>query len=551
MKKHCLALAALTLQLPLTAEPTVVESRLEAVSLFRDGARVTRVATVEAPAGKSTLRLENLPSSVDFNGLEASIGDALGVIRNAKLFQPRDPKPSEAVEALREKLEAHRRGTRRVEEDKNIAQSRINFVNELARSFSSRYGELAENGSSLSLEQGLETWALVDETRREAKAAIEEADATLRERAKTEEDLNRELRQATERQAQTRSVAEVEIDLDSAQTIELALSYQALSARWQPHYELRAAPEQGQLDFGYFAQVWQQTGEDWSGVTLSLHTNRANRRGNVPELPPLRLHRYEAGSYPRVRSEDNYSLSPFEVKSQRQQEAKVDLAMAAPPPSQQSIAVDASTVSFQVTLPGAVTVPSAEEASTVPVTRKTIAATFWSEAVPKLQLDAYLRARADNTLELPILPGLALAFVDGKLSSRVTLDKTLPGEELELSLGVDPNIVVERVEGAQEDKDTGFLDKTVTLSRSFANKVTNRHAVAHQVVIVDQFPIATDAKITITRQSPKDSEVTVLEENRDSGIFQWEATLPAGASRSFELRFQVEHPRDWQVGPPL
>ncbi|EDY85013.1 conserved hypothetical protein [Verrucomicrobiia bacterium DG1235] len=550
MKLISLAFAAFAL-LPFTlsnADTLTAESQIDTVSLFRDGARVTRIAQIDAPAGKSTIRFEGLPTTVDYSALEASIGDAKGVIRNAKIFHPENIKDNAEVEAIREKLEAHRREIRSVQQDKTIAKSRIKFVEDLAESFAKGYGELSDNGSSLSLEQGLSTWELVDKTKREAAEIEEAVDAKLRELAKTEEDIKIELREAQERDSLTRSIAEVEIDLDSAQSIQLAISYQALSARWQPQYELRAHPEDALLDFGYFANVWQQTGEDWTDVTLSLHTNQANRRGNVPELYPWRVNRQQ--------DEEVYELSSFGMSEKRQRSALLqnsiavaDMAMA--PPSEQQIAVTTSTVSFQVTLPGSVTVPSARENSTLPVTSAAFAAEFWSEVVPKVQLDTYLRARSVNELQIPILPGIALAFVDGKLSSKVNLEKTLPTEKLELSLGTDANIVVERIEGAQLDKDTGFLDKTVTLTRSYTNKVTNYHSIAHKVVLVDQFPISTDAKIEITRLSPKDSEIKVLEDKKDSGIFQWETTLASEEKREFKTSYQIVHPRDWNLGPNL
>ncbi len=537
-----LAFIALATAAPIAlsaVEPTLADSRVESVALFSDGARVTRVATLEAPAGKSVLRFENLPSSVDPSVFQASLGDAKGVIRNAKIFRPEDPKPSLAIEALKEKLAVHQRETRAIEETKKLAKDSIEFVEELGESFADRFGELSDAGETLTIEQGLETWALVEKTRREARKTIEDADDALRERSKTEEEIQRELQKAMETQAKTQFVGEVEIELDSAQKIELAISYQTFAANWQPQYELRANPKDAQLDFGYFAKIWQNTGEDWTDVELSLQTNQANRQGNVPELGPMMLRPYQsASSYPRKQ------MRSMDLLSESVGHAEAEMA-----PSKRQVAITQTTVSFQVTLPSAVTVPSSKDGATIPITDKSLTAEYWTETVPKLQLAAYLRAETINDLPLPILPGQALAFVDGKLSSKVYLTKTLPSETLELSLGADPNIVVERIEGAQEDKNSGFLDKTVTLTRTYTNKLVNHHPVDHRVIVVDQFPIAQDAKIEITRIAPKESEVTIEEEEKDSGIFRWETTLAPKQSKSFKTEYEVVHPRDWQIAP--
>lgn len=516
----------------------MAHSRIVSVALFRDSAQVTRVAELALPAGKSAVRFEGLPTAIDPTALQVSLGDAAGVVRNARASHADDSQDPPATKALLETLESHLRETRRIEEEKRIAQARADFATKMSASFADRFGTLSESGGSLTVAQGLETWELVDRTRRESRQAIEEADASLRQRAQTEIDIRETIRKAAEARAKTRSVAEVEVEMDAAATVSIELSYQALEARWEPRYELRAEPARGAIEFGYFAAIRQDTGEDWRDIELSLLTNSANRRGDVPELSPLRLERAELYSSVKTRSVASFAEAAYKSEAE-------------PPPSKQLAQVAATAVSFQVTLPGAVSAPSSPDESALPVASKTFKAEFWSETAPKAQLSAYLRARAVNELELPILPGQALAFVDGKLSSKVALDKTLPSEQLELSLGEDARIVVTRVEGAQKDQQSGFIDKTVTLRRAYTNNVASYHAAPHKVVVIDQFPIATDAKIEIARIAPKDADVVAREEEKDSGIFRWEATLAPEQKRSFKIEYEIVHPRDWTLYPEL
>ena len=131
------------------------------------------------------------------------------------------------------------------------------------------------------------------------------------------------------------------------------------------------------------------------------------------------------------------------------------------------------------------------------------------------------------------------------------MEKILPDEETDISLGVDGNIIVKRTEGAQKDSDSGFIDKTTTLNREYRNEVVNQHNVAHKVIIVDQFPIAQNSKIEIRRNAPKDSDVVIDEENENNGIFQWEAVLQPKAGRTFTTAYDVVYPRDWNIAPEL
>lgn len=521
-----------------------VESAITEVSLFRDGALVTREGTISAPAGKSILVFKNLPSQVDSSTLQANFIDtANGLIRNAKIFRPEESEESESIKSIRDRLDAAKKDKEQQLRIFAEAKADIAFATDMRESFAAEFGKIDE-GESLSLEQAKELNAFVRRTQTDAYQTIDQSETAMRDIDDQIKEIETELREAVETAALLSSIAEVEIEMDNAGDVGIALSYLANNARWAPQYELRALPDRGSLDFGYFASVWQRTGEDWSDITLSLQTNQASRQGNVPEPPPLVVRKIE--DYYRGRAvsqEEVIELSPFSVDAASAKSARTA--------SQQQVAVTASTVSFQATIPGQITVPSSKDSSAYKVLEDSIEAEFWSESAPRLQLDAYLRAKLRNTLPLPILPGQALAFVDGKLSSKVYLEKILPDEETDISLGVDGNIVVKRTEGAQKDSDSGFIDKTTTLNREYRNVVVNQHNVAHKVIIVDQFPIAQNSKIEIRRNAPKDSDVVIDEENENNGIFQWEAVLQPKTEKTFTTAYDVVYPRDWNIAPEL
>jgi len=535
------ALCAL-LTLGAYADEHEVESSILEVSLFRDGALVTRQGTLNAPSGKSTLVFKNLPSQVDPTALQANFVNApTGLIRNAKIFQPQNRDENPIVEEIQTRLDAAKKDKEQKLRTLSNAKADVVFASSMRTSFAKEFGKINE-GQTLTLAQAKELAEFVGQTQQNANEQIDKVEIEIKAVDKTIKEIEKELREATEKAMLLSYVAEVEIEMDEASEVEISLSYMVNSARWEPQYELRAYPDQGKLDFGYFASVWQFTGEDWSNITLSLHTNQANRQGNVPELYPLNV----------GKQEDYYRKGSF-----GREEAVMELSAVAADASSapatrlsaQKVAITASTVSFQATIPGQISVPSSRENSSYKVLEDGLEAEFWSETVPRAQLDAYLRAKIRNTLELPILPGRALAFVDGKLSSKVSLDKILPEEETELSLGVDGNIVVKRIEGAQKDSDSGFIDKTTTLNREYKNEVTNLHTVAHKVIVVDQFPIAQNSKIEIRRKAPSTSEVKIEDEN--SGVFQWEATLAPKEERVFKTAYEVIYPRDWNLFPEL
>lgn len=539
------ALCAILTPLSIAADHSV-ETSITEVSLFRDGALVTRQGSLSVPAGKSTLVFNNLPSQVDPTALQANFtNEPSGVIRNAKIFQPRDREENKTIEAIRERLDEAKKTKEKKTRILSEAKADISFASSMRDSFSEEFGKL-DGGQSLSLQQAKELADFVAQTKVNAYTQIDTVEIEIKAIDKTIKEIEMELAKANETAVLLSSIAEVEIEMDEAGEVGIALSYLANDAHWGPQYELRAFPDRGSLEFGYFASVWQFTGEDWSDIELSLQTNQANRQGNVPELYPLNVSQRE--DYARKQS--------FEMRMQRIPDSSAEVLYSSSQPAQaisklsdQRTAISSTTVSFQATIPGNVTVPSARESSASEVLEESVEAEFWSESVPRIQLDAYLRAKMRNTLALPILPGQARAFVDGKLSSKVHLDKILPEEETEISLGTDGNIIVTRTEGAQKDSNSGFIDKTTTLNREYKNEVTNLHSVAHKVIIVDQFPIAQNTKIEIRRKAPPSSDVEIEDEN--DGIFKWEATLAPKEEKTFTTAYEVIYPRDWNLFPEL
>ncbi len=522
------------------AEEIVATTTIRDISLFRDGALVTRLGSVTVPAGKSTIRFNALPLHVDPTALQANfVNQPDGLIRNAKIYVPENPDENKEVKALQDALDAAKKEKELKLRVSSDAAANINFANSMRASFSKEFGKINEGGT-LTLDQAKELAEFVAQTRETANTQIDAIETEIKEIDERIKTISEDLKEATETARLLASVAEVEVEMAATGEIEISLRYLVNSARWIPQYELRAKPDEKTLGFGYFASVWQKTGEDWTNVSLSLHTNQANRQGNVPILHPLAIQKRE-----------NY-YNKFSSRA----EATLENAVAPMGASDsigraQKVEVTASTVSFQAVIPGQISVPSSRDSSAFKVLEASLEAEFWSEAVPRVQLDTYLRAKIRNTLELPILPGQALAFVDGKLSSKVLLDKILPEEETELSLGTDTNIIVKRREGSQKDIDSGFIDKTTTLHREYQNKVTNLHTVVHKIIIVDQFPIAKNSKIEIRRKSPDVSEVTIEDENKDNGIFQWEALMAPKENKTFTTSFDIIYPRDWTLAPQL
>jgi hypothetical protein len=79
--------------------------------------------------------------------------------------------------------------------------------------------------------------------------------------------------------------------LPAEHAAQLALEYAVPGARWVPTYDLRLPRNLEEGTLRMRASVLQRTGEDWTGVRLSVSTADLDRRAEVPELKALRIGR--------------------------------------------------------------------------------------------------------------------------------------------------------------------------------------------------------------------------------------------------------------------
>jgi hypothetical protein len=79
----------------------------------------------------------------------------------------------------------------------------------------------------------------------------------------------------------------------------LILEYRVPGARWAPAYSVSFSPALDQAELAMRAVVAQKTGEDWSGVALTLCTADPNERRQPPEWKSLRIGRAGEVSGPR------------------------------------------------------------------------------------------------------------------------------------------------------------------------------------------------------------------------------------------------------------
>lgn len=538
-------LALLSLVLPLAAAASDVRapSRIDAVTVYRSTARVTRAARVEVGAGAARVLLEGLPDQLDDDSLRV---EGKGSAR-ARVFGVAVERVTGAAaaagdaRAAEERLEALQDEDAALQDRARGAEARLEFVRSLRSTYSEeRAKNLAVRG--VQAKEWAELAAFVQAESAAAAAELRKVQAGRRELSRRVAQARADLDKLQAKRGQTTKTVAVELEAERAGALELAVSYVVPAAGWTPIWDARLVPEAGSMELSFLGSVWQRTGEDWQGVTLAVSTAQPGRGLHVPALEPLYLVRAEP---PRPIVSRKAASMPSSARGEApmaaavpQEEAAYDVEVA-----QASVAEGLLSATF--TAPRRETVDGSGQARKVPLARFPLKAAIVRTAAPRVEGAAFLTAKATNETGFPLLPGVAGVYVGDEFVGRAPLPATPPGGELELAFGADDRVEVERRVLDRTRDQAGLLTKDEVWRYRIRTSVKNRWAAPVEVKLLDLVPVSRDEKIQVTVLDG--TTAPSREDAERPGVRVHELRLGAREEKVIELRYEVRYPRGFPV----
>ncbi|KAH1513542.1 hypothetical protein KXX29_001778 [Aspergillus fumigatus] len=126
--------------------------------------------------------------------------------------------------------------------------------------------------------------------------------------------------------------------------------------------------------------------------------------------------------------------------------------------------------------------------------------------VPKIRAAAFLRARIQNTSSVTILRGRAGMTVDGTFLGTTNLPNCSPNDAFNISLGVDPSILVTYAKPSVRRVGGGFFSKEHTAVFRRACWVKNTKSIAVNLIVSEQVPLSEDEKLRVQILEPRELE---------------------------------------------
>ncbi len=268
-------------------------SRIERVTVYREGARVERVLALDADSkdGVAEARFTGLPLTLDDGSVRAHVVDGGALARGVHVGLEVPAEDASLAPAEDASLESARLEAERAQAEVarlSAAVTRLEALKVVARP------QPRDNEPPLPipLESRQKLLALRTAEEQRLGAALAAANATLREATKKLADATEAAKRATTarnaKEHELRKVVTVSLAGASKGT-KVTLEYAVPYARWSASYVLTLAGAKAKL--GMRALVAQRSGEDWSGVRLQLSTAEADAWVELPELTKARIGR--------------------------------------------------------------------------------------------------------------------------------------------------------------------------------------------------------------------------------------------------------------------
>ncbi len=532
---------------------TDVTSKIDAVTVYPDGATVTRIIHVELPQGGSVLRARDFPPGLDTASLRVE-GEGGGrlVIGSIDARPPRADRPP-TDPALENRIEALRDERGALDDKIEAANARKAFAQKFAETSPAGLGD---KGQARPLSEWREAFSAVQDEVAAANTAVREAERRQR-------DIDREIeRLEAQQNADPPRKMEVKIDLtaEAATAATLRVSYSVRSARWLPMYDVRldsgARGRKPALDLVRRAEILQNTGEDWRDVDLAVSTVRTAKGGTAPDLRPLIVR------YPVQRPSAGAAMPAAPRVAQQLTAGEERAEPVAPAPDmklarsitaeEREAAVDTGGYQVLFRLGERVSVGADEGVKSFRLASTSITPELLVRATPALDTTGFLEASFKHDEDAPLLPGRIAIYRDGIYVGRGQMPLTAKEQPVRLGFGADDRVRIERTVANRSEGATGIITTSKTDQREFKIAVRNGHDAAIRMAIEDQLPVSEidDVKVEMLPGSTAPTERDVRGRR---GVVAWNFELGPGEARDIRFGWRVRWPSDKSVtyGPGL
>jgi uncharacterized protein (TIGR02231 family) len=535
MRSHLLALSLLAVPASLWADEFSVPSRVTEATVFPQGAMLKRMATFDVPEGRHQIILTDMPR-IDPESLRLTApGLTVGAVRYRDDFvPPRNEQQTAAYEAaealVREKeraVEVAWDAVDSIQIEADTAKARIAFLDGIGQS---------DGLAQVTTDKLRELAQMIGEEGLTARRAVQAAETRVREAQRAAKEVEEELAKAKQALKalstanKDRAYLAIDVTSDGGAKGAMVLNYAVWNANWTPTYDVRLTTQGTEsLVMENGAYVQQSTGEDWTGVDLTLSTVRPSGQGQPGEVWPL-LRRFFDPQRPE----------PMQLT--RSLGKAADAAVAEPVMAEETTATsDFDGLSVTYRYPDPVNIANEADAVKISLGTLEFEPEVFARAVPLTDPTAFLAAEFRNDSgEMILGGGTAQFYLDGTYVGQRYLDLIASGDTEELSFGPIDGLRLDRVVKDRQEGDRGVITRQNEQNETVEITLRNLTPRNWDVRLRDRVPYSEQEDLEISWDAQPVPTQTNVEDRR--GVLEWRFDMAPGADQRVVLNHRIRWP---------
>jgi hypothetical protein len=648
---------------------TETKSKVKKVTVFLNGAQVTREFKAKLTSGTQTLRITDLSPYLDAKTIQVKGNGEFTILSIRHQMNYIDVKEVEGeLKTISDSMNYYQRLYKDVDIELNALSHSEQFLQ------SNRMIKGNNDNLDVATLKGIhkyyyEELLTINKSRKVLNYKRSSINAAIKKFTSQLNAINGKL---------TTNTSEVLLELQAknATSGDFMVSYLVNNASWYPSYDIRVQDINKPLQLVYKANVQQNTGEDWNSVNLTFSNANPYQSGDLPVLKPYYLNYtaggYSANPYKANASQNSYNINNYISSNNQQASGRVvdqnggavayatikvqgtsvgsitdengnfsitlpqgknqlfvsslgyadkyqavaasgsnTIALAstqqlaqimvvedarsdfnfnanaisegrnnsasysgavtyqyAPTQTQGLVSTSYKRLSFalpkkdkqvyvskpiavmpmenqtslEITLDIPFTIESNGKPKVISINEVEVPAYYEYRTVPKLEKAAFLMARVADWGEYNLLEGEANLYFESTYIGKSILDVRFITDTLNISLGRDKNVLVNR-QKVKSQTTREFIGKETIEKRQFELKVRNNKGQAINLIVYDQIPIS---------QRPKDIEVILKDKNGanhtlNTGELKWELKVDPNKTEELNFKYQVKFPKGQNI----
>lgn len=528
--KNTLFFIALLFSLSLDAQDSKrYASKLDAVTVYEQGANFSRLADVTINPGSQTIVFYGLPINLKPESIQIGSSDPLEIVSigiGNTPFEQRE-KPEDYLKIEKE-LEA-------IKSKKVLLDAEILSL-QLEAEFLSKNTQLGGN-QGFTLAELQQISAFAREQKKKNELAKQEAQKALSALHTKEAALRNELELLKQPLSMLSAEVIVKLNATKTHTVKFQLNYSiASNASWYSNYNLYFEELGDDLKLVHKAQIYQGTGEDWENVKLRLATGISSENINMPSLYP----RYINFLYRESKSSKK-SMVMRDINAEAGQADAVSSGYAFDDESFNANVSQTNQTNRMEYAPLKRYTLSNKSSENIVLRELSVGAQYEYQASPSLEPAAYLMAKWQDWEKHQLLAGEISIYNQGLYIGKVYSNFKESADSMYVSLGKDPQITVNR-ERIFNKESKSFLGGDRIQEFEYSISVVNRKNNALKIRIFDQIPISQNDAIKIKSELGDGAKL-----NAKTGIISWEFELASKAKKDLNFSYEIRHPKDQQI----